>query len=375
MSAIAYPTSVSLVGAMEGLNLSYNDGAHIPYKHVFDSQGNMVSNAWDQFNEVIRHQYGPQADAHVISSEQLQTYEKNIKKILRWKAVSEAAIPTRSVGAGVTKVTANKNKNVPKPRPTKTLDGTRYNVVTWDDADYELIGLDYDLYLDKLTIDAGNNPEGKKVSYAVTPQQNSINAFTESLIESVEWFKWQGYQAPGLNGVPTKYKGIVNTTGITDPGAVGTADSLVAVGDTYDALVTMAGSLMDLKFEPPFDVFMTPKVINNALKSVSTTSDRRISDFQMIRELGDPTSGGKMFNDPKMCPFLLTSETETSGTGAIAVVKSRPDENYIASSYPIGVYPLNVSGLGWAVKMFWYGGSVIDRPEAICFANNLTTST
>ena len=377
MSATTFSTDVSLVGTYEGLNLSYNQGANLNYRPQFDAQGKVVKGkgAWDQFNAAMRHQYpADQADSVVISANQLTFLEKNIKSILRKKAVSENTFPTRYVGAGVTKVTGQTNGDIPNPRATKTLDGGRSTNVQWADTSYNLLGLDYDIYLDKITVDAGNNPEGKMVVYTPNPQQNQINAFTESLVESVEWFKWHGSESPALIQAPSGYKGILNTTGITDPGAmgIGADDDVADVGDVYDSCISMAKSLLDLNFAPPYDIYMTNGVAAAGLQSIGT-SDRTKSDIHLLNDLIAFNGQGKMFNSINVAPFLCQYETETSGTGAIAVIAPRPDENYIASSYPVGIYPMNVQGLGWGVKLFWYGGSVIDRAEAICFANNLTT--
>jgi hypothetical protein len=359
---------------MDGLGINFKGSYDNVFMHDFDAYGNVITNAWDKYNDVKRLQFGNDA-AYVIKTEQLTWLQNKIASYLRWKEISESSIPNVFVGAGTTKVELAKNNNVGAPRPTKTLDNGKYQNAAFETSTFNLIGLDYDIYLDKITVDAGNNTQNKKVVYTPNPQQNQMNAFSESMVEYVEWFKWRGYDVPGLTGVvPTTYTGIVNTTGFTNPGALGLGDddNLTAVGDVYDSAITMADYLINLKFEPPFDLHWTPKVMSTALKSVSATAERK-SDLQMIRELANPNGSGRMFNNIYMNPFLINSATETTSTGAMAVIKSRPEENFIANSYPIGVYPMTTLGMGWAIKMLWYGGYVANRPEAVCFADNLTT--
>lgn len=384
MSASLFRNQEFNLGAMDkaiemfqqrGMINTWLKDSHLEFRPEFDQKGILQRSAWDLYNEAVRHRYPPsQADAKVISEEALTYFESKLKPVLRRKAVSEVAIPTKFVGPGVRHVDGGTLNDVPGPRTTLTFDGGTNNNATYEDTTHKLIGFDYDIYLDKITLDAGNNPQGKQVVFTPNPQQNQINVFSEAMVEAVEWFKWIGYDAPGLNmDSMTGYKGIVNTSGIIDPGALGLGadDNVADAGDIYDGVTLMAQSLGDQLFEPPYDLFMTPRVIMRAMRSVD--SSRRKSDLQMLLELKDH-EGTQMFSSIKWCPFLINSATETRTDGAIALIKSRPEENYIAASYPIGIYPKNTDGFGWAVKILWYGGSVIDRPEAICFANSLTTS-
>ena len=82
-----------------------------------------------------------------------------------------------------------------------------------------------------------------------------------------------------------------------------------------------------------------------------------------------------MFSDIKINPFLIPSETETTATGAMMGCKLLPEENYVAESYPLAVYPVVALGMtAFAAKIAYLGGTVLERPTAYSYASGLTTA-
>jgi len=382
MSATSYArsadTEIELAHNMNPLHVN-QDPKHswaniINDEFVWDEKAKdyiLDKSAFDLRNEFVgRVATGQrQKDAYVLSPDEITSIRTKIMSILRWKAKSDFLIDTANIGAGMLKTEYYTGNDVTKPRVTRSFLGG-YNVVaTKSSGTVELYGLDYDISIDKVSLDAGNST-ANKVHLQLSLQAFETQILMESLVQYREWWIHRGSSSPNM--VDIGVKGICNWTGITDPGALGLGadDHLDAAGDIDDSAMTMATSLIEAKFEPPFELHLTPKIYARAHKNKNATTGKR--DIQFIEELIDKETGSKMFSGVHLNPYLINSATETTTTGAMLCMKKLPtDQNYVAESYGLGVYPLQTGSLGWDAKMLWLGGTVLQRPTAVCYRGSL----
>jgi hypothetical protein len=341
----------------------------------YDEKGILQKSAFDLRNELVdRMAVGPQKDAYALSPDEVTSIQKQIMSILRWKAKSDLLIDPVNVGAGMLTREYYTGNDVTKPRLTRTFQGG-YNVMaTKSKSSVELYGLDYDISIDKVSLDAGNSTQNK-VHLQPSLQAFESQVIMESLVQYREWWIHRGSDVPNM--VDVGIKGICNWTGITDPGSLGLGadNDLRAAGDVDYSATVIAEALIKAKFEPPFELHMTPLVYGRALKNKNATTGK--TDMGYILDLNSPDHGGvKMFNSIRINPYLIDSATETVGTGAMLGMKKLPTtENYVAEAYPLGVYPMNKGNLGWDAKILWLGGTVLQRPTAIAYKGTLTTGT
>ena len=332
----------------------------------------MVKTQWDVRDEQNKRVYGEQADAYVLSPEELTTIKTNIMEVLRWNAKSQFLIDSVDIGAGMQTVEYYSGSDVTKPRLTRDFRGG-YNVVaTKTKSTAELYGMDYDISLSKVEIDAGNST-ANKVHLTPSLQAFETNTLIKSLIQYREWYIHRGTSIPNITDLGIK--GLCNWSGITSPGALGLGadDNLKDPGDIDDAAAQCAGALIDAKFEPPFELHLTPKLYNKAYRNKNATTGKR--DLEFIESLTGhgEWKGIQMFNAVRMNPFLIASATETTSTCAMLCVKKLPTtENYVAEPYALGVYPLQTGSLGWDAKVLWMGGTVLQRPTAVCYRGSLS---
>ena len=340
---------------------------------VYDEKGILQQSAFDLRNEVVnRLAVGPQKDAYALSPDEVTSIQKQIMSILRWKAKSDLLIDPVNIGAGMLTREYYTGNDIQHPRLTRTFQGG-YNVVaTKSKSSVELYGLDYDIAIDKVSLDAGNSTQNK-VHLQPSLQAFESQILMESLVQYREWWIHRGSSSPNM--VDVGIKGLCNWTGVTNPGALGlgTDDILNAAGDVDDSAMTMATALINARFEPPFELHMTPLVYSRAHKNKNATTGVR--DIKFITDMVDEETGKKMFSGVRLNPYLIASATETAATGAMLCMKKLPTtENYVAESYPLGVYPLNKGNLGWDAKILWLGGTVLQRPTAICFRGSLQST-
>lgn len=326
--------------------------------------------AFDLRNDYIKRN-AVNADAFVLSPDEITSIRTQIMSILRWRAKSQLLIDPVNIGPGMLTAEYYSANDVLPPRTTRTFQGGQQVIATKGKHTAEIYGMDYDISIDKVTLDAGNSTQNK-VHLTPSLQAFETNILMDSLIQYREWWIHRGSSSPNM--VDIGVQGICNWTGITSPGALGLGadDNLTAAGDVDDSAITMANALITAKFEPPFSLHMTPLVMARAFKNKNATTG--IRDIKYIWDLTDERSGKKMFESVELNPYLIASATETSSTGAMLCMKKLPTtENYVAEPYSLGVYPLQTGSLGWDAKVLWMGGTILQRPTAICYRGTLTT--
>jgi hypothetical protein len=333
-------------------------------------QIDLIKDQFEVHDEQIKHQFGSQADAYVLSPDELTSIRTQIMEVLRWQAKSQLLIDSVDIGAGMQTAEYYTANDVTKPRLTRNFRGGINVEATKSKSTVELYGMDYDISLDKVAIDAGNST-ANKVHLTPSLQAFETNTLIKSLIQYREWYIHRGTSIPNFTDIGIK--GLCNWSGVTSPGALGLGadDNLKDPGDIDDAAAQCAGALIDAKFEPPFELHMTPKLYNKAYRNKNATTGKR--DLEFINSLTDDNTGLKMFNKIKLNPYLIASATETTSTCAILCVKKLPTtENYVAEPYALGVYPLQTGSLGWDAKILWFGGTVLQRPTAVCYRGTLS---
>jgi hypothetical protein len=377
MSAQAYESPIEPF-ANEALHFNWDvnrvwqNVAKPQYDKNAQGQIEMTKTPWESRNETLTRVHGKAADAYVLSPDEITSIRTQIMEVLRWKAKSQFCIDSVDIGPGMLTAEYYSGNDVTKPRMTRTFRGG-YNVeATKSKSTVELYGMDYDISIDKVSLDAGNSTQNK-VHLQPSLQAFETNTLIKSLIQYREWYIFRGTSIPNFTDLGIK--GLCNWTGVTNPGALGLGadDILNAAGDVDDAAVQMANALINAKFEPPFELHMTPLVYGRALRNKHATSG--IRDMKFIMDMVDPASGVKLFSSVQLNPYLIASATETSTTGAMLCMKKLPTtENYVAEPYALGVYPLQTGSLGWDAKVLWMGGTVLQRPTAIAYRGTLQST-
>jgi len=334
----------------------------------------MEQSAWAMRNRILKQNFGKQADGYLMSPDEYTFLEQEILGILRWEPCSTYAIEEKSVGGGIKTIESWNWIDVNAPRQTEDFEGGQNQVFSREKTSTSIIGMDYDLHLSKVDLDAQANSL-TKMKLRPALEAGQIDNLVDALRYYREWARWRGTDI--ANSDP-EWKdigitGIVNNAGVNT--AALTDATVTTAGDVYAGVVEMAGWLVADKIMPPYEVFMTPKVYLQSGKNVNATSSK--TDFQLILEhLGKTTEAkSSWFSGIHMCPFLIDDD-ETASTGSIAVIKKEPANiNYIAKVYEAGVYPLMPTGLGFDAKVLCMEGAVMRRPTAIAYASSITTNT
>ena len=329
----------------------------------------VVQDPWSLQNDRLRT-IG--RDAYTTVPDQVTFIQNKIQQTLLWSAKSQFAITPLNIGAGNLKVTYYTNDDLPIPRATRSFSGGIGIKQAFTESTVELYGWDYDIELSRVEVDAGNAQSHLQLSPNI--QQNNVNNIVRKAVYWREYDIFQGSEGPGYEADIGK-NGICNWSGLTAPATLGRgSDSNIAtLGDGPDAAAKIWVSLINAKMEGPFSLHMTPGVAACFANLFDTTGTRK-SDLTVIREMVDHEGNG-MFSDIKINPFLIPSETETTATGAMMGCKLLPEENYVAESYPLAVYPVVALGMtAFAAKIAYLGGTVLERPTAYSYASGLTTA-
>lgn len=322
------------------------------------------SNPYDDYNRMCK---ATARDASILESGEVTKFHEQILNVLRYKSKYQMLIDTMDIGPGLTKYKYKSNQDVPAPDLTSSFEnGTNVNVVG-SETTVNLYGLSYDTHIDKITLDAGNRASGQTYKYSPSVEQNHINELTNALVQY--WNNWV-FWGSAYDGFATDLgvKGICNYSGITNITPSNT--TLTTAGDIQTIVSEMRNGLIAAKYDPPFEVHMSPLVYNKAKTLYNATT--RETDMDLINKDTDYSiqmNGSRVM----MNPFIIEGTAETTSTGAILVMKKTP-ENFIAQSYPMGLYPKVNTGLGWDAKLLVYGGVVLKRPTAVVYEASLTTA-
>lgn len=328
-------------------------------------QDGKVGNAWDNWASRLNV---PFKDATVAwTSNQVTAMKQQVQEVLRWETVLDKFVNVRNIGPGLENYEWAADVDLPAPRETDTFEGQREVRTLTTTTTIELLGFDYDHHFNMPEIDRQSNPNAI-ARYSENNFNRNLRNMTRSLTQYREWSLFRGTDIPNMPD--SGLNGLVNDSGLTDPGAVGNADSLVNAPYVYVAATDLAQFLIGKKFKPPFLLLGTPGAIMQAIKNKNATTSR--SDYSFIKE-GD--AGMKLFSDFVLCPFLIDSETETNTTAAMCALAVSPDNFEIVETYPLGYYPLPPIGLGVQGKLLWQGRTAIYRPTSIGYADALTVNT
>ena len=330
---------------------------------VPESIDGKIKSAWQQRIDQQRRVQGDAA--YVIAPDEITKLQNQINEVLYFEAVSMNSVSPVAIGQGLTNFEYWYNNTPQAPRQTENFSGGENKQVNKTYSTVKLVGMDYDIDIPKTIIDAGNLGAAKKINLTPTVQNNITGELMRALMQYRERWIWLG--SAGQDFTDTGIKGIVNWSGIN---TTSTDSDWTTVGDVFLNIMRQAGKLIQSKFRPPFTVYLTPKVYNQAIVNINTTSSK--TDMQLLMEATD-ANGQKMFDGVYANPFLINA-AETTSTGAAATIKRIP-ENFVAESYAPGIYPLISTDLGWKAKLLWMGGTVLERPTAVCFQGSLTTNT
>ena len=316
----------------------------------------------------MRDEQGLVDTAYQITAYEVTAIKKEIAHVLRHELVTPTMSTPKNVGKGMLKYEYSTWKQVRPPR--WTLDFGRGDVASTskEATTLKFIGLDYDMHFTMPQMDMYAN-SNRGIAFSESLQQGTLRELTASLAQYREWALFRGSDIP--NFTDTGLTGLCNNASVTDPGALGLGgdDNLTAAGDVYHSAIVMANELINAKFKPPFVLHMTPGVFSQALKNKTGTP--LVSDFQLIAEYG-AKEGKQIFSDIIMNPYLIDSETETTSTGAMMVVKEDSMNFEPVESYPLGFYALPSVDLGFDGKLLWCGGMAVYRPAAVVYADALT---
>lgn len=309
--------------------------------------------------------------SYQINADEVTAVRTEITKVLRWALKTPKFITTRQIGKGMLKYEYHAWNAVQHPRYSLDFARGKNVAVSKEGSTQNMLGFDYDFHVTMPQIDQASI-SGKKVMFNETLLQGTIRNLTESLAIYSEYSKMLGSDIPNM--IDIGVKGLLNNASVTDPGALGEGsdDDLTAAGDVYHSAIVEANKLIVAKFDPPFDLMMSPGVYAQALKNKEGTPN--VSDLELIFNLG-VKEGNRMFRNIIINPFMIDSETETNSTGAMACIASGEQNFEIVETYPLGFYPLPPQDLGLDGKILWCGGSIVYRPAAVVFANTLTINT
>lgn len=334
-----------------------------------DEKGVVIKTAADQYNEQAMARFN---DAiYALTPEEITTIQQTILEVLMWKPKADGIMQTDQLGMGATKHKYYKWSKVPAPRETMTFEGGSNVIARKEEVNVELLGLDYDFHFSKPAIDAARNRVGY-VQFNKTIDVGTMSILTEFLTEYRDKYLFLGSSGANLKSLGKT--GLLNDASLTDPGAVGNADSLIAAGNVLTAGTDLANFLIGKKFEPPFVLDLSPGVMMQSLKNKNATTS--ISDFKFLKDLEAPEEFGvsRMFSQIRLNAYMIPSDIEVNATGAMACYKPGFQNFHIAESYPIGYYPKVPQGLGIDGKILWMGQTVVQRPDSVAYAESLTTN-
>lgn len=329
---------------------------------TINRQTGQIDHAWDRFNAQMAR---AGRDADVLNEAQKTYLENMILESLQWESMYQVAIDTQDIGPGLTKYEFRKNNAVPAPDITQTFESGTNVVVTGTDTTVKLYGLQYDIHLDKVTLDAGNRTSGAKVNYTPGIQTNQIDEITRNL---VDWWNHWIFWGSAYDGFTKDLGvlGICNYTGLTN--ITPTDTTLTTAGDIVKLVGEMENGLYESKIKKKgntVQVHLSPKVYAKANTLYNSFGK---SDLDFLREKYG--TANVMPN-----PYILEATSETTSTGAALVgIKLPAKYNKVATPYPLAFYPKTSSDLGWNAKILVYGGVVLERPEAWCYESSLTVA-
>lgn len=350
-----------------GLGFRVGESAGKFYNRRFSK--NFAEKNWNSLKDKRVAMFGD--TAYQFTTDEITIIATTIEDFLRWDTVSEQFITSAFIGNGIRDITYYRYLDVLPPRLTQTF--TRGTVVyaAKEKVDTELIGFDYDMYFDMVSMDAMQNP-----SVALKFTDNLWDGTKDQLIKSLVQYREHaihfGTAVTGLLDVGIK--GWCNTSGINLPSNIsqGADDDMKTIGDVNHAAIVLASQLILAKFKPPFTLHMSPGVYTQALHNVTAATG--ISDMNHIFNLGRDANN-LIFDKIIMNPYLLANATETASTGAMGVTKEGPQNFRLVESYPMGYYPLPPQGLGTEGKILWMGVIEVKQPKAIAFSGSCDTDT
>ena len=309
--------------------------------------------------------------AYQFTTDEVTIIAKTIEDFLRWDTVSEQFLTVDFIGNGIRDIDYYRYLDVQPPRLTQTF--TRGTVVYAGKelVSTELIGFDYDMYFDMVSLDAMKNP-AVGLKFTDNLWDGTKDQLIKSLVQYREHAIHFGTAVTGLTDIGIK--GWCNTTGINAPANIsqGADDLMTTIGDVNHAATVLSTTLILAKFKPPFTLHMSPGVYTQAMKNVTAATG--VSDMNHIFNLGRD-AGHLIYDKIIMNPYLLANATETTTTGAMGVTKEGAQNFRLVESYPMGYYPLPPQGLGTEGKILWMGVMEVKQPTAIAFRNALTTDT
>lgn len=354
-------------------------GRFDPYDHLVDS--NVPLPNLRNGKEKVAEEYGktitiPKSnefskqfneEAFQLGSDEITAIRNEITAVLRWSSKSPKIITTRNIGKGYMKYEYWEWKDVLPPR--YSLDFARGDAVKTkkEKTTKNLIGLDYDFHLTMPQMDVYQSSNGK-VNFRESLLQGNLRELTASLATYRESVIMRGNDIPDL--IDHGGNGLLNGTGVQDPGAI-SGDDWTTAGDVYEAATIVALELITAKFDPPFILSMSPGVYAQALKNKEGTP--KVSDFELILKLS--TGKNAMFSDILMNPFHLDTYTETNATGSMACFKSGVQNFEVVEAYPLGYYPMPSLDLGLDGKLLWAGATTLYQPTAVVFTDGITINT
>jgi hypothetical protein len=321
-----------------------------------------IDEAWDRYNYQMSR---AGRDADVLSQEQKRYLETTILESLQWESMYQYAIDTQDIGPGLTEYKFRKNNLPPAPDVTQTFENGTNVVVTGSETTVRLYGLQYDLHLDKVTLDAGNRTSGALANYTPGVQTNQIDEITRNL---VDWWNHWIFWGSAYDGFTKDLGvlGICNYTGLTN--ITPTDTTLTSAGDVVKLVAEMENGLYESKIKKKgnvVQVHLSPKVYAKANSLLNTIGQ---SDLYFLQQRYGAEN--VMPN-----PYILEATSETTSTGAALVgIKLPAKYNKVVTPYPLAFYPKTSSDLGWDAKILVYGGVVLERPEAWCYESSLTVA-
>ena len=351
----------------KGLNFRIGSAAGKFYNRKYSTQS--AKENWNLLKDKRMAKFGD--TAYQFTTDEITKISNVIEDFIRWDTVSGGFMHSEFIGNGIRDIEFYRYVDVQAPRLTQTF--TRGTVVytAKEKVTTELIGFDYDMYFDVVSMDAMTNP-----NVAMKFTQNLWDGTKDQLIKSLVQYKEHalhfGTAVTGLLDVGIK--GWCNTSGINAPANIsqGGDDLMTTIGDVYHAATILATSLILDKHKPPFTLHMSPGVYVQGMQNVTAATG--ISDLNHIFNLGKDVNN-PIFNKIIMNPYLLANATETTTTGAMGVTKDGEQNMSLKESYPIGYYPLPPTGLGSEGKILWMGVMEVKQPTSIAFRNALTTNT
>jgi hypothetical protein len=333
----------------------------------------MTSSQMSLFNDALKFIPGFRDTAYQLNTNEVTRLEEVILHVLRWDPIFEELCEVKQIGPGLTKYKYNTYIDIPAPAPTNTMEFKGNTIPLKSETTVDLNGLGYRYHIPRVVLDASKNRNSVEY-FSESIDQATVAELTASLKQYRDWWLFRGADSPNMTD--TGINGLVNNSGLTDPGAMGADadDNLTVAGDVYISATKLAGFLIRNKFKPPFKLHLSYGTLIQAMFNINTASAVNISDLQAINNL-TTENGIKMFSQIRMNPYMIDSATETNTTGAMAAfapMGAAGSNFYGIESYPLSYYPLPPQDLGMDGLLFWMGGVALPRPTAVAYVDALT---